>query len=147
MKTNTMKKILSIILCIVMIAAMALLATGCNGDTADTEDKTVVTMTDGATLGEGETKFTFTVVDPEGKEITVEINTDKTSVGEALQELDLIAGDVGEYGLYVTTVNGITLDWDKDQKYWAFYIDGEYASTSVDQTEITAGSTYMLKAE
>ena len=68
-------------------------------------------------------------------------------MGEALLELELIAGEEGQYGLYVTTVNGITLDWDKDGKYWAFYIDGEYATTSLDLTDITPGTTYSLKAE
>ena len=62
-------------------------------------------------------------------------------------ELGLISGEESQYGLYVKTVNGITLDYDKDGKYWAFYIGGEYAVTGVDTTEITAGSTYTFKAE
>ena len=62
------------------------------------------------------------------------------------ESLDLIAGEEGSYGLFVTTVDGVTLPSDGDQ-YWAFYIDGEYASTGVDQTEITAGASYALKAE
>ena len=52
-----------------------------------------------------------------------------------------------EYGLYIKTVNGITLDWDKDAMYWAFYIDGEYAMTGVDTTKAEAGAIYMLKPE
>ena len=71
---------------------------------------------------------------------------DATTVGDALESLDLIAGEEGSYGLFVTTVDGVTLPSDGDQ-YWAFYIDGEYASTGVDQTEITAGASYALKAE
>ena len=45
------------------------------------------------------------------------------------------------------TVNGITLDYDKDGKYWAFYVDGEYATSGVDSTPITDGASYALKAE
>ena len=67
-------------------------------------------------------------------------------MGDALESLDLIAGEEGSYGLFVTTVDGVTLPSDGDQ-YWAFYIDGEYASTGVDQTEITAGASYALKVE
>ena len=37
--------------------------------------------------------------------------------------------------------------YDKDGKYWAFYIDGEYAPTGVDKTEIKNGCSYMFKAE
>ena len=50
-------------------------------------------------------------------------------------------------GLYIKTVNGVTLDYDADGAYWAFYINGEYASTGVDATNIEAGATYTLKGE
>ena len=64
--------------------------------------------------------------------------------GEALLAEGLIAGSESEYGLYINTVNGIIADWDKDQTYWAFYVNGEYATTGVDSTEITEGATYGL---
>ena len=67
-------------------------------------------------------------------------------MGDALESLDLIAGEEGDYGLFVTTVDGVSLPSDGDQ-YWAFYIDGAYATSGVDQTEITAGASYALKAE
>ena len=69
------------------------------------------------------------------------------TVGEALLAEGLIAGESSDYGLYITTVNGITLDWEKDGKYWAFYINGEYAQTGADTTEIQEGATYAFKAE
>lgn len=62
----------------------------CKND-AEEANNTPGAFTDGQTLGEGATKFTFTVMDPEGKETTAEIQTDKTTVGEALLELGLIA--------------------------------------------------------
>ena len=68
-------------------------------------------------------------------------------MGEALIEEELIAGEEGPYGLYVKTVNGITLDYDKDGKYWSFYVGEDYAITGVDQTEITDGAVYSFKAE
>lgn len=147
MKQNCMNKMLSFLLCIVLIAAMALFATGCGGNTEPTGGSTVVTMEDGKTYGEGASEFTFTVVDAEGNEVTATVKTDKATVGEALLDLGLIAGEDSEYGLYVKTVNGITLDWDTDGKYWAFYVDGEYALTGVDSTDVTAGSSYTFKAE
>lgn len=147
MKNYSLQKVLSFLLCIVLIAAMALGTIGCSDTTANDTVKTVDTMENGKVYGEGSTEFTFTVVDTEGKEVQATIRTDKTTVGEALLDLGLIAGEDGEYGLYVKTVNGTTLDYDKDGKYWAFYIDGEYAMTGVDSTEITAGSVYSFKAE
>ncbi|MGM9599037.1 MAG: DUF4430 domain-containing protein [Faecousia sp.] len=147
MKNYSLQKVLSFLLCIVLIAAMALGTIGCSDTTANDTTATVGTMENGKVYGEGSTEFTFTVVDTEGKEVQATIRTDKTTVGEALLDLGLIAGEDGEYGLYVKTVNGTTLDYDKDGKYWAFYIDGEYAMTGVDSTEITAGSVYSFKAE
>lgn len=77
--------------------------------------------------------------------ITFTVHTDKATVGEALIEHNLISGDQGDFGLYVKVVNGITADFDVDQSYWAFYINGEYAMTGVDTTEITANTTYRLQ--
>lgn len=97
--------------------------------------------------GEGKTQFDFTVVDQDGGETSFEIHTDKEIVGEALQELGLIEGEEGEYGLFVKTVNGITADYDKDGVYWAFYVNDEYAQAGVDSTEITEGDRYAFKVE
>lgn len=159
MKMTRFKKSLSLVVCIVLIAAMALLATGCNGnkDTSSpsttapqvetTAPETTETQEETNVLGEGATKFTFAVTDAEGKQTVYQINTDKTTVGDALVELGIIAGEESEYGLYVKTVNGTTVDYDTDGKYWAFYINGEYASTGVDATDIEAGATYSFKVE
>ena len=83
----------------------------------------------------------------EGQTITFTVKTDKTTVGEALLEHKLIDGEEGAYGLYVKVVNGITADYDVDRSYWSFYINGEYAMTGVDATEIVEGATYSFKVE
>lgn len=136
--------------CLALIVAIALFTTGCNGNAGGGEsssagEETVVQA--GGVLGEGNTKFTFIVVDKEGNETEFEIHTDRGTVGEALSELGLIAGEESEYGLYVKTVNGITADYDADGVYWAFYVNGEYAPTGVDITEITEGEIYSFKVE
>ncbi len=79
------------------------------------------------------------------KTIVFTIKTDKSTVGEALLEHDLISGDAGEYGLYIKTVNGILADYSVDQSYWAFYIGENYAMTGVDSTEITEDNIYKLE--
>ena len=95
-------------------------------------------------LGEG-AKTVKVEVKVEERMVTFTINTDKKTVGEALVENDLIAGDEGAYGLYVKKVNGIVADFDVDKSYWAFYADGEYATSGVDTTEIDAGVKYSLE--
>lgn len=93
------------------------------------------------------TSFTVVTTDLNGKETTHKIKTDAATVGEALIEEGLIKGHDTEYGLYVDEVNGIALDWDKDGKYWAFYINGEYAQTGVDTTNVEDGAVYTFKPE
>ena len=94
-------------------------------------------------LGEGSRSFTLLVKSGEN-EVTFTIRTEKENVGDALLELGLISGEEGEYGLYVTEVNGITADYDKDKSYWLFNIEGSMASTSVTETPITEGGNYSL---
>lgn len=148
MKTENIKSMLSFIVCMVLIAAMALFTIGCNDSSKTSEPSdNIITETDITELGDGETQISFTVVDLNGKESHFVIYTDRTILGDALMDHDLIAGEESEYGLYIKTVNGITLDYDKDGKYWAFYIDGKYATTGVDTTEIEDHVKYYLKAE
>lgn len=95
-------------------------------------------------FGKGE-KTLSVEVKAEDKSVLFTIHTDKKTVGEALLEHKLIDGDEGPYGLYVKVVNGITADFDEDQTYWAFYIDGELAMTGVDMTDIDESAAYRLE--
>lgn len=147
MKHNQLKNWLNRILCAVLVAAMTLTLGGCssnepkNPETPQSEvDKRIV-------KGEGQITFNFDVTDQEGNTTQFEIHTDEETVGAALLKLELIKGDPGDYGLYVKEVNGIIADYDKDQTYWAFYINGEYAMSGVDQTKIEEGASYAFKIE
>lgn len=133
-------KLFASVLCMVLIVAMALSMTACTNNNAS----------DDANAGQEQVaskSFTFEVVDKDGNTETFSITTDKTTVGEALLEEGLIAGENGQYGLYVTEVNGIVADYNVDGTYWAFYVDGAYASSGVDTTDIVDGSTYSFKVE
>lgn len=153
MNSNSIRKLLSVIGVLVLIAAMALNFTGCGSkstpdappaDTAgttpipaDTTESTQPVEVNGITLN-------LTVVDLEGNETPFSIVTDKEFVGEVLLEEGIITGEMGPYGMYIKTVNGILADYDVDQTYWAFYVDGEYALSGVDTTPIEAGRVYSL---
>ena len=162
MQKKCKKKLLSLILSTMLIVAMAFSMTACGGNDTekpntenlsggteqDSQEGDVqggsITQTDTTVLGKGASVFGFTVVDKDGKETKFEIHTDKTTVGDALLEVELIEGEEGAYGLYVKKVNGITADYDVDQTYWAFYINGEYATAGISDTPITANTTYGL---
>ena len=144
---------------LMLAVAMALSMVACNGgndndrgmvlteNTESLNDTENLSEAIGDVLGEGAMVFTFTVVDMDGNETVFEIHTDKEIVGDALLELGLIEGEEGAYGLFVKTVNGVTADYDADGAYWAFYVNGEYATSGVDTTPITEGETYMFKVE
>lgn len=144
MKFRSNKKFTSWLLCMMLIVAMALTA-GC-GEKKH-EESSGTQLFEGGVLGEGQTIFDFVVVDKDGKETVFEIHTDKTIVGDALQELGLIDGEESTYGLFIKSVNGIVADYDVDKTYWAFYVNDEYAMSGVDATGIETGATYSLKVE
>ena len=119
---------------IVLIAAMVLSFAACGSKdegNANVEPKT----------------FSFQVVYPDGSTKDFTVNAQTKTVGEALMAEGLIAGEDGPYGLYVKTVDGLTLDYDKDGMYWAFYVNGEYGMTGCELTDIEDGAVYAFKAE
>ena len=136
-----MKRFLPLFLSVLMLLSLV----GCGGNAGQPAGNKVIE--DGATIGEGEKSFVTEVVDADGNTVKFTVQTNEKTVGEALQKLGVIDGEEGDYGLYIKTVNGITADYNKDGVYWAFYVDGEYAATGVDSTDITAGATYTFKAE
>ena len=137
-----MKTTIKQLLVMLLIAATLLCMFSCGKENTDPWESAV--YTEDTTLGEGETTITVTVK-ADGQSVTFTLNTDQTTVGDALLEHGLIEGEEGAYGLYVKKVNGITADYDKDQTYWAFNINGEFAMTGVDSTDISDGTVYTLE--
>ena len=145
-RSSAMKtKYISVICALLLIVAS--LAACKNQPPAKNNAGDKMILSSAKNLGSGSKTFVFEVIDAEGEKTVYNISTDKTIVGDALCELGLISGDDGPYGLYVKTVNSLTYDYDKDGKYWAFYIDGEYAASGVDKTGIVNGEVYSFKVE
>ncbi len=131
------KSIVSILLVFLCLFSLA----ACNQTPADPwESARYIEYTE---LGSG-SKTVLLEVKVEEHTVLFTVKTDESTVGAALLANGLIEGEDGAYGLYVKKVNGITADYDVDQTYWAFYENGEYALSGVDQTEIKEGVTYQL---
>ncbi len=166
-KKTQLKKLLSVFLCIVLIAAVALFTIGCSdnkknesgestSETTGNDNSESETTCEGKpetpennsgsnVVGQGNVQFSFVVVDKNGNKTEFTVKTEKKTVGEALQDAGLIEGENGPYGLYVKKVNGILADFNVDGTYWAFYVNDQYATSGVDKTEIKAGETYSFK--
>lgn len=134
MKKVINSKVLLSVVSLVLIAAMALTITGCSNNESENP------------AGNTEKSFVFKVIDLDGTEKSFDITTEAKTVGEALLNEKLISGTDSDYGLMVDTVNGIKYEYTADGAYWAFLINGEYANSGVDTTEIVDGATYSFVA-
>lgn len=152
------------ILFLATVFAFTLAACGKQGETPKTPDsnateqnqsseQNVVTQTglwENATyltdteVGQGSKSFILEVK-ADNQQVRITVRTDEETVGAALLANNIVAGEESQYGLYIKTVNGMLADFDVDQTYWAFYIDGEYAMSGADSTDITEGSVYTLE--
>lgn len=144
---KTLKKILAGLLFAVLISTVSMAGAACKkkeataaGELAELSDSIIW-----ENVGEGKLSFHFTVVDDHSVTSYYNVRTDESTVGAALLKLDMIAGEDGDYGLYVKEVNGITADYDKDRAYWGFFVNDDYASSGVDTTEIKEGEVYSLR--
>ena len=79
----------------------------------------------------------------DGESTDYTIQTDEEYLRGALESIDLIEGSESEYGLFVTTVNGVTVD-DSKQQWWCFTQDGEMLMTGVDTTPIADGDHFEI---
>ena len=136
-----MKKTISIL---ALVLALMLTVTACGVDPNDPWSDAKYTKD--TTLGTVSKTVTVEVL-VEDHLVTFTLKTDATMLGDALLETGLCQGEDGPYGLYIKTTNGILADYDVNQHYWALYINGEYAMSGADSTEITAGTVYRLAYE
>lgn len=93
------------------------------------------------TGSEGSKNFTLEVVLADGSSTEHKVSTDAEYLGEALLSEGLIDGSTSEYGLYVTTVNGVEAD-SANQEWWCLTINGEMSMYGVDQVPVTDGEHY-----
>ncbi len=147
-KEKKMKRMKRIVTLLTTVFCMSILVCACNNTSEKSETPNQSASTaifeEDTELGEGSKVLTVSVVDADGKTTKFTIHTDATYVGEALTTHNLIAGDAGEFGLYIKEVNGTKADYDVDKAYWCFLKDGEYMSSGVDTTEFSDGDSYEL---
>ncbi len=134
---NSMKKIVTMLLVFLMLLS----AVACQQNEGEKSLWDNAKYNADTTLGEG-AKTLIVKVQAEDKTVTFTINTDKETVGAALLEHSLVAGEESEYGLYIKEVNGIKADYDTDGAYWGFFQNGEYMMTGADATNFESGQSY-----
>ncbi len=128
--TRSKKNFLRIAALLTLIAVMAFTFISCGKDEEGTTG--------------AEIKITVEVVDKDGNSKEHEIKTEKTTLADALLEAKLVEGTTDEYGLYITTVDGMVADYNVDQSYWAISKNGEMLMTGASSTNIADGEHYEL---
>ena len=91
----------------------------------------------------GEKEISVVVVHANREEKTFTYQPDAEYLGAVLTENKLVEGSQGEYGLFITTVDGETAD-DSKQQWWCITKGGEMVNTSADQTPIADQDQFEL---
>ena len=131
-------------LVLTLLLLVAAVFVGC-GEAAETTAETVAQNAE--KIGEGANTFVFVATFEDKMSKVYEVATDEETVGAALMVLGLIDGEVGEFGLTVETVCGVTVDFGADSSYWAIYVDGDYAMTGIDAIKCTDVKEVELRFE
>lgn len=91
----------------------------------------------------GSKTITVKVVHSDQTAKTFEFHTDAAYLGEVLEAEQLVEGDMGQFGLFITSADGEKAD-DSKQQWWCITKGGETVNTSVTQTPIADGDTFEL---
>lgn len=91
----------------------------------------------------GDKELDVQVVCADGTSKDFHLSTDAAYLGEALKEAELIEGEEGPYGLFITAVDGVAAD-DSLQQWWCVTKGGESVTTGADATPIEDGDHFEL---
>lgn len=92
---------------------------------------------------EGLKEVRLDIVHSDGNTKSLTLITDLETLGEALKKEALVAGEEGPYGLFLTTVDGESVD-ESRQEWWCLTKAGETVMTGVDDTLIADGESYEI---
>ncbi len=96
---------------------------------------------------EGAKSIMIEVKDNAQKTTTYVVHTDAEYLLDAMKDAPNLtfAGYESQYGLTLTTINGITADWEKDNAYWCIYVNGDIGNYGVSTQPVCDGDTFSLE--
>ena len=126
---NKNKKVLIIAAAVLLVIAAVLLIVDRNRQPQTEQGAKTISV---AVIMDGETT----------RELT--IHTDAEFLRGALEQEKLVEGTESQYGLYVTTVDGVTAD-DSQRQYWCFKDgNGNDLTVGVDSAPIADGDAFQI---
>lgn len=101
---------------------------------------------------EGTKAYTMIVTSEDRSRKSYQGKTDAEYLRDLMDELQATGdfaydGYEGDYGLYITTINGVTADYDMDGAYWSIYVNGEYGMYGADTQPVAAGDRFEFVYE
>ena len=97
----------------------------------------------------GRKEITVTVINDQGEKKSYELRTDAAYLSQALAEIEglSVEGEEGDYGMYVRAVNGLEAVYERDQAYWAFYVNGAYCNYAIEEQPVYDKDAFEIKYE
>ena len=94
----------------------------------------------------GAKAITIEVIDDTGASMVYDVATDAEYLSEAFEDADglEVIGEESQYGLTITTVNGLTADFNADAAYWSIMVNGEYGQYGADAQVVADGDAFQL---
>lgn len=135
--TQKTRKLISSVLTLLLVAALALGLSACSKDTSSKPS-------DGsAAASETDKKISVTVeiVDDKGEKTVLDLETGKTTLADALVEEGIV--EYAADGLY-TTVNGITADYSKDGAWWCVTKGGIMTTEGMNTLKLSDGDSFEI---
>lgn len=130
-KTNKKKVLIGVIIALVLVilcAAMGWLYLSTREEAVD-GDKTITLQV---------------VSERDSYSFTQDYETYELYLGDFLANEGIIGYDEGEFGRYITSVQGYEAN-DEEQAWWSISVNGESAVTGVDEIILEDGSVYLLE--
>ncbi|BBF41804.1 hypothetical protein lbkm_0484 [Lachnospiraceae bacterium KM106-2] len=120
------KNLVGALLLILLIVAMFFLYKATAPKTNDSEKRVSVTVIH---LDKSRKEFNY--------------RTNAKFLGDLLKKEKLVKGEKGQYGLFITTVDGEKAD-DSKKQFWSISKKGKSVNTGVDSTPLADGDRFEL---
>ena len=135
MKASKRTKVISILLAVLLVCGIFAGCAGANNSQQPSNGSSAVAA--------AVKNITVTVVHGDGTSKDFPIAAAGETLREALEQENLVEGEDGQYGLFIKTVDGETVD-GANQEWWCLTKDGEMPNTGVDGVKIADGDVYEL---
>ena len=95
---------------------------------------------------QGAKSITIEVVDNNAASTIYDLHTDAEYLRQAMEQAEGLefSGTESEYGMMVETVDAVTADWNVDQSYWGFYVNGDYCNYGIDTQPVVDGDAFKI---